>query len=232
MSSPPRAACLSLLWALACAASLACGTAATDAPADVPSDAQADTDAAESDAAPATPGWTDQLRPLRSSGLRIIDDLDRDVLLRGVNITSLGEYWQGDPAQPPTMPTTDQDWRAMAAAGLDVVRLVVHWSRIEPERGVIDGTYLDAIDAYVRTAASYGIYTVIDMHQDAYTAFIWTPPGEICPPGTQPARGWDGAPRVGRAHRRPLDLHAGRPQRLRRRAHRLEPLLRQHRRHP
>ncbi len=135
------------------------------------------------------------LRPLAvSSDGRIVDDLDREVLLRGVNITSLGEYWQGNPDHPPTMPTTEDDWDEMAALGLQVVRLVVHWSRIEPERGRIDEAYLDEIEGYVQAAAEHGIYTVIDMHQDAYSAFISTPEDETCPEGSRPGKGWDGAP--------------------------------------
>jgi endoglycosylceramidase len=93
------------------------------------------------------------------------------------------------------MPTTDADWDAMAARGFSVVRLVVTWSRIEPERGRIDESYLDQIDTYVRAAAARGIYTVIDMHQDAYSSFIATTDASTCPPGTQPGKGWDGAPR-------------------------------------
>jgi len=134
------------------------------------------------------------LRPLAVDDHRIVDDLGRDVLLRGVNITSLGEYWQGHPELPPTQPTSDDDWDAMEAAGLNVIRLVVHWSRIEPERGAIDEAYLDDIEAYVDAAAEHGIYTVIDMHQDAYSAFIYTPDDETCPEGSSPGKGWDGAP--------------------------------------
>ncbi len=133
--------------------------------------------------------------PLSTSPeLRIVDSLGRDVLLRGVNITSLGEYWQGDPDNPPTLPTTDDDWQAMESLGLSVIRLVVHWSRIEPEPGYIDEDYLDEIDAYVTAAAEHNIYTVIDMHQDAYTAAVFTAADETCPEGTSAAKGWDGAP--------------------------------------
>jgi endoglycosylceramidase len=136
-----------------------------------------------------------ELRPLAvSDDLRIADDLDREVLLRGVNVTSLGEYWQGSSDHPPTLPTTDEDWDAMAARGLNVVRLVVHWSRLEPERGQIDSDYLDQIDGYVTAAAERGLYTVIDMHQDAWSATIATPAGEVCPEGSSPGKGWDGAP--------------------------------------
>lgn len=136
-----------------------------------------------------------ELRPLSTSDDgAIVDDLGRQVLLRGVNITSLGEYWQGDPDHEPTMPTTEADWEAMAALGFSSVRLVISWSLLEPERGQIDEAYLDAIDEHVTAAADHGIHTVIDMHQDAYSAFISTPPGTTCAEGTAPAKGWDGAP--------------------------------------
>ncbi len=135
------------------------------------------------------------LRPLSvSDDLRIVDDLDREVLLRGVNLNSLGEYWQGDPNHQPTIAVNAQDWQEMAARGISVVRLVVNWSRLEPQRGAISEAYLDEIDEAVSNAADYGIYTVIDMHQDAFSAFIFTEDAAECPSGTQPGKGWDGAP--------------------------------------
>ncbi len=134
------------------------------------------------------------LRPLSTSDGRIVDDLGRDVLLRGVNVTSLGEYWQGDADHPPTQPMTDADWAAMAANGFSVVRLVVSWSRLEPEREAFDEAYVAEIDEYVTAAAAHGMHTVIDMHQDAYTATIATTDAAECPEGTSPAKGWDGAP--------------------------------------
>lgn len=159
------------------------GDPASDAAADASIDIGAEVDS-----------WPIDLRPLHADDLRIVDDLGRDVLLRGVNVTSLGEYWQGDPAQPPTVETTAADWDAMEAAGVSVIRLIIHWSRIEPTRGDIDAAYLDEVEAYVDAAAAHGIYTVIDMHQDAYSAFIFTEPDEACPEGTRPGKGWDGAP--------------------------------------
>ena len=82
----------------------------------------------------------------------------------------------------------------MAANGFSVIRLLVTWSRIEPTRGVIDESYLDEVEAYVDAAAAHGIYSVIDMHQDAYSAFIFTADASTCETGTTPAKGWDGAP--------------------------------------
>lgn len=136
-----------------------------------------------------------ELLPLQTSAdRRIVDAAGRDVLLRGANVNSLGEYWQGVPDLEPTIAVTDADWASMAAHGFSVVRLLVTWSRVEPERGRIDDAYLDQVDAAVRAAAAHGLYTVIDMHQDAYTATIATADPADCPSGTTPAKGWDGAP--------------------------------------
>ena len=165
--------------------------------ADGSSDGSAATEGSSSMVLPYEPetNWPFALRPLQASDdRRIIDDRGRDTLIRGVNVTSLGEYWQGIAGSPPTIETTAADWDEMAASGISVIRLVVHWSQLEPVRGEVSEAYLDRIDSYVRKAAERGIYTVIDMHQDAYTAFISTPPGEVCPEGSSPAKGWDGAP--------------------------------------
>ncbi len=136
-----------------------------------------------------------QLRPLStSSDHQIVDDQGRQILLRGANVNSLGRYWQGVPTLAPTLPVTEDDWDSMAAHGFSVVRLIISWSNVEPTRGVYDDTYLDHVDEYVRAAAAHGIYTVIDMHQDAYTDTISTIDPATCPPGTTPAKGWDGAP--------------------------------------
>ena len=129
-----------------------------------------------------------------SSDRRIVDSQGREVLLRGANVNSLGEYWQGVPTIDPTIPIVDADWAEMASRGFSVVRLLITWSRVEPTKGTIDEAYLDTVDAAVQAAAAHGIYTVIDMHQDAYTAFIHTSNPADCAPGTTPAKGWDGAP--------------------------------------
>lgn len=148
-------------------------------------------------AAPAVeqPGDVVELLALQTStDRRIVDTAGRDVLLRGANVNSLGEYWQGVPGLGPTIALTDADWDQMAARGFSVVRLLITWSRVEPTRGTFDQAYLDEVEAAVDEAAARGIYVVLDMHQDAYTAFLHTTDPASCPAGTTPAKGWDGAP--------------------------------------
>ncbi|QYG93108.1 glycoside hydrolase family 5 protein [Iamia sp. SCSIO 61187] len=150
------------------------------------------------DRATTASGALPELTPVRVAsvgGRRVfVDGTGRQVLLRGANLSSLVDYHQADPALAPTRPPTDDDWDAMAAHGFGVVRLLVSWSAIEPVRGQIDPAYVERITAAVEAAAARRIYTVIDMHQDAWSKFIATPPGTVCPPLTEPAIGWDGAP--------------------------------------
>lgn len=134
------------------------------------------------------------LHAIRGDHPAILDAQGRQVILRGVNLNSLGDYYQADPNLPTTIPVTNADWDAMAAQGFDVVRLLVSWSKLEPERGHIDEKYIARIKAAVDAAGARGIYTVIDMHQDAWGKFVASPPGTVCPPGKTPAIGWDGAP--------------------------------------
>ena len=142
----------------------------------------------------ATPDRVLELLPLQTRDRRFVDTAGREVLLRGANVNSLGEYWAGRPGLGPTIPLTEADYDEMAARGFSVVRLLISWSRVEPVRDAIDEAYLDQVSAVVDELAAHGIYSVIDMHQDAYTAFLFTEDPASCPPGTTPAKGWDGAP--------------------------------------
>jgi endoglycosylceramidase len=125
----------------------------------------------------------------------IVDAGGRQTLLRGVNVNSLGDYWQANRRYPTVVPVTGADWDRIATQGFDVVRLLVSWSRLEPQRGRFDRAYLAEVRAAVAAAKARGIYTIIDMHQDAWGKYIATPRATTCPEGTEPAKGWDGAPR-------------------------------------
>jgi endoglycosylceramidase len=126
-------------------------------------------------------------------GGRIADDRGREVLLRGVNVNSFGEYWRGA-AAPPVLPFGRRDADRIAAIGWNVVRLIASWSRVEPAPGRYDGAYLDTLARQVRLLAARGVYTILDLHQDAWSATLAASPDEACPAGTKPALGWDGAP--------------------------------------
>ena len=131
--------------------------------------------------------------PDPDAGGRLVDAEGREVLLRGVNVNALVEYWQG--GQFPTVfPFADGDADLIAAIGWNSVRLLLSWSRVEPEPGVYDDAYLEQARGIVRQLAGRGVYSILDLHQDAWSATLAARPNEACTPPAEPALGWDGAP--------------------------------------
>ncbi|MBO9553186.1 cellulase family glycosylhydrolase [Cellulomonas sp.] len=121
------------------------------------------------------------------------DESGRQVVLRGVNVNQLIDYYLKDPDVPATGALTDDDFEQIAAMGFDVVRLGMSWSRLEPRRGEIDEAYLRQVRAAVASAKAHGVYVVLDMHEDAWGNAI-ARPDATCGGGTTPTTGWDGAP--------------------------------------
>lgn len=147
------------------------------------------------------------------SGLpQIVDDQGRPVLLRGVNIAGLGDYWRPDlkvsyPTDPSAYahgacPKTDStieppavcesDFPKIASLGFNSVRLTLSWSRLEPAPGRIDAAYLRRIDQVLSWAKAAHLWLVLDLHQDGWSKYAYT--RGSCPPGLDPTPGYDGAP--------------------------------------
>ncbi|NAS26516.1 cellulase family glycosylhydrolase [Herbidospora sp. NEAU-GS84] len=124
----------------------------------------------------------------------ITDGQGRQVLLRGVGVNQLVDYWSGDSTKQTVRPLTDDDFRQMAAMGFSAVRLAVSWSLLEPTPGTLDAGYVARIRRAVDQAAANDMVTVIDLHQDAWGRGVVAPMGATCPTGTTPMIGWDGAP--------------------------------------
>ncbi|MFC5181045.1 cellulase family glycosylhydrolase [Actinomadura harenae] len=133
------------------------------------------------------------LRAVRGDHPRIVDAAGRQVLLRGVNVNQLVDFYAGRPGFPATRPLGEDDFRQMAGLGFDVVRLGVSWSAIEPSPGRYDQSYLGRVDQAIAWARANDMYTVLDMHQDGWSNAP-TPRGASCPAGTSRMDGYDGAP--------------------------------------
>ena len=127
-------------------------------------------------------------------GGRFVDAQGREVVLSGTNVNSLGEYWQFDPNIPTVFPFGEEDVDVMEDIGWNAIRLVITWSRVEPSPGEYDESYLDEIEATVRLIESRNMYTIIDLHQDAWDISLAARDDENCGEDGRPASGWDGAP--------------------------------------
>jgi endoglycosylceramidase len=150
-------------------------------------DAVADVPESPEDALP----W---ISATRGDDAGLFDARGRQVLLRGVNFNHLGDYFQTHPSLPTVATLGDDDWDDLAAQGANVVRLVTTWSAWQPTRGVLDAAYLARVRAAIAEANEHDVYVVLDLHQDAWSKVVFTPPDEVCPTGTSHQRGWDGAP--------------------------------------
>jgi endoglycosylceramidase len=93
----------------------------------------------------------------------IKDASGRTVILRGANFAGAHKF-------PPHMSTfgADELHRLRDAFGFDVVRFLVTWAAVEPQKGVFDEAYLDELDQRMQWAKDAGVFVVIDMHQDLY----------------------------------------------------------------
>jgi endoglycosylceramidase len=102
---------------------------------------------------------------LRREGRYMVDELNRVVLLHGVNAV-----WKLKPYYPPAtaegFTAADADW--LRDHGFNTVRLGTIFAGVMPREGVIDEAYLDGVDRVVQLLASRGLYVMFDFHQDMY----------------------------------------------------------------
>ena len=99
------------------------------------------------------------------------------MLLRGINarVEGLFDVTFDDGRTPlePIPPFDGQDCRFLSEElGMNMLRLPVSWSAIEPERGVVDDRYLDDALALAEDCHEHGIQVLVDLHQDAWSKHI------------------------------------------------------------
>ncbi len=114
--------------------------------------------------------------PLWSDGSHLRDERGRIALLRGINARVEGvfdvTFADGRIPLEDIPALTADDCRRMRALGLDLLRLPINWSGVEPERDRFDEAYLDRVDAAVQCAADAGLLVIVDLHEDAYSKEI------------------------------------------------------------
>ena len=121
----------------------------------------------------------------------IADDQNRLVIVHGQTPASLLEFGPGSgplyPVDPAAYaqgkcplnrrdsrypPLCQDDLRAMAALGSNLVRLPISWSVLEPERGKFNELMLDRVAQVVDWARDLHMYVIVDMHQNAFSHYI------------------------------------------------------------
>mmetsp|Transcript_14340 Transcript_14340/g.22349 ORF Transcript_14340/g.22349 Transcript_14340/m.22349 type:complete len:524 (-) Transcript_14340:51-1622(-) len=109
---------------------------------------------------------------LRSNGMRIFVEKStgREMFFHGTNAIVKGppyipytEHWDID------ISLTKKDYNMMDELGLNVIRLGTMWSGTEPEKGQFNETYIEALKNITVAAGEFGIYSLLDMHQDVFS---------------------------------------------------------------
>jgi endoglycosylceramidase len=93
----------------------------------------------------------------------LTDDQGRVLILHGVN-------FMGSAKGPPFLPPVEyaQADRIATDWGFNSVRYLIIWEGVEPEPGVYDEGYLDAVEAWMDYLHGLGIWVFLDMHQDLW----------------------------------------------------------------
>lgn len=151
--------------------------------------------------------------PLQAPGGRFLEDrYGRAVLMHGVNLVYKVAPYEVEVGGSAVNDLSDAEVQRMAALGFDVVRLGVIWKGLEPgsaamndpsictpgnprpsgpgqfDASVFDA-YLQRLDATVALLGRYGIYSIIDMHQDVYSDVFGgegAPDWAVCTHGVKP----------------------------------------------
>lgn len=95
-------------------------------------------------------------------GENLRDYAGRMILLRGLN------YVNKDEKNNYRNLIKDTAFIKMKSWGFNAVRLGINWSALEPSPGKYDTDYLQDLDLRLQYAKQYGIYVILDMHQDLY----------------------------------------------------------------
>lgn len=65
----------------------------------------------------------------------------------------------------------EEDFKFLRERGFNLVRLGVMWPGVMPSQDEVNITYLAELEKLVNSLGEYGIYTMLDMHQDLLSAY-------------------------------------------------------------
>jgi endoglycosylceramidase len=107
----------------------------------------------------------------------LVDRADREIVLRGVNARVQGLFdVTFDDGRIPLQPIpafSGDDCRFLSQQlGMNLLRMPVNWSGIEPQRDTWDEDYFARVVSLVDDCYAEGVYTLVDLHQDAYSKEI------------------------------------------------------------
>lgn len=115
------------------------------------------------------------MQKIKTNKLSFTDESDRQRIFNGFNICdkSLGNEFRYN--------LDEEFFEKYRAKGFNLIRLGVQWANLEPEPEKYSESYLASIDRIFALAEKYGVYILLDMHQDLYSSFDGIGDGDGAP---------------------------------------------------
>lgn len=115
------------------------------------------------------------MEQIRIKGKQLVNESGKTVILHGLNVLCRGAE------NNHFYPDFEKDFPYFKRMGFNLLRFGIFWHGVEPEPGKIDMDYLQKVKKIVQTAEQYGIYILLDMHQDLFAQkFIDGAPDWAC----------------------------------------------------
>ncbi len=96
-------------------------------------------------------------------GRMFVDTAGRQVILHGINVINK------NPETGYVCALDEEIYRKLHLWGFNIVRLGIIWDGLEPEPGKYNEEMFKCLDRNIAWAKKYGIYVLLDMHQDLYS---------------------------------------------------------------
>nr|BAB16370.1 endoglycoceramidase [Cyanea nozakii] len=101
---------------------------------------------------------------------QLVDSLGRERFFHGTNVVVKHKPYHPSVEGYDNTSFSEVDMKILQDLGLNTIRLGMMLPGYVPTRGNYNETYLKIIQEIVSKAAKYGIYTLLDMHQDVMSA--------------------------------------------------------------
>lgn len=130
---------------------------------------------------------------ITTSGKKYFDEMGRELLLRGVNLSGVSKYPSSKSGsfvnRPFPLKDAKEHFARIRDLGMNHIRFITTWEAIERDGpGLYDEEYITYVADFCKLAADWGIYVVIDMHQDLFSRHLL---GSGAPRWTLEAAGLD-----------------------------------------
>jgi len=109
---------------------------------------------------------------LSVQGKHLVTDLGLTVYLNGINVSGSSKLCKSNGVgRPFIINEAHTHARRLVACGFNVIRLLVPWEAVEPEKDVYDDEYLCYLDSLIGIFKEYDLAVIIDPHQDVWSRF-------------------------------------------------------------